>query len=224
MDCSERFDNLAGGLHVEFILLAMYTAVLKLVNGIADSNREVTRCTRGQLLAGWLALLFAFVIALYRHMLGGYVRGDLQWRLLRLVLYSAVLSCTHYRPISCLVSNSYLSYFSFIQGAVNGLIALVALVFLARRVRWSEFCSNGIVLDGRVAPGLASEAEAPGEQTPPVDNEVRRFWQTAHEQAKHGQGELLGRPRPTRTRGIESWQENEYWPSANRSMTLSSVT
>ena len=175
-DSAITFLRLVEGVHVEVILLCIHTAILKITEGIVGGNRSLTDCPKGQVLAGWLSVVFILLVALYRHTLKGYVHGPLGWRVVRLVLFGAVLATTHYRPISCSVGSDNLSIFAFVQGGVAAFLALLGLVFLARRVHWREvFSIEGFRarVSTAVGPDLNAANTAPSPSAQQSSGSVR---------------------------------------------------
>ena len=137
-------DSLFQGLAVDVTLILGYTATIKLtVGGYAKTERLVTDCSTAELVTTGLALLAVSLILLFRHAFHGFVPGHIGWRLLRCLVVETIVCSMHSHPMSCLVKTNYFYIFSVIQGGVQCMLFILALVFYIRHVPWrAVFCDT----------------------------------------------------------------------------------
>lgn len=116
--------------HKDAVLIAFYTAVLKIFAG-SGQDSDPTRCTKAEHIVDWLTLGIVLFVYVARHFLIVQTRRPLWLRLGRCLLLLVFLLSTHSQPVACAIPSSHLSTLSYVQGSIMLVLALIATQVLA---------------------------------------------------------------------------------------------
>ena len=119
------------GNHKDVMLLAYYTALLKLFDG-ANAEADPTKCSVAEEVVDWIGYGVVVIVYIVRHFYlernDPIIKKRPLWvKIVRCILFSILILCIHSQPISCSLPNSKaLHTLSFIQGALAMTLAVIA--------------------------------------------------------------------------------------------------